>query len=556
MDKTSTAAQKDKLSPEQAASIRISREMAAKLKTKWEDLQKRQNGRRVRSDDRISSVSIIRSRQGKESVRVNMDDGREILGASMERAAAEFEKTARKVYAGSRIEEFLRKIKENGWDAVEGEIPAEIKDAVRSACERANISLSSKGERAKEREAAQKASQRAANAADNAIKAALRPAAKPAAFDNKKAADFIVAAAVADFAASAFCKNSGIKMIKPTQQRRKGSSSKRETIALKMPDSSLFNIDQVGDNINANRVKAQAIAEALFRREKGWPAEKGDEKLLAAMAKLKIETLADLLQKSGRVNNVSDKLIPEKYKVALAQEKEKDINNLKIFNEKFRPPRANGEKKQKRAAEIVSLDMSVGRKIDDMVQECRANKKDNKRLSAADMNKYTLLNFYGKMNKEEAITPAAEKFAAQMAEKGVSGKELFAKYNNGKTSQKEMESYIADRVSGKLPAPAPKKGKKKKKQNTAASPAKETAGAEKTTANEKRRVLEQMKADYAAQKRPQPKGLQQQIAGRQTTAAAKTATGNTAPHPAAKRPVALSPAMQAALIKQRITPTR
>ncbi len=552
MDKTSTAAQKDKLSPEQAASIRISREMAAKLKTKWEDLQKRQNGRRVRSDDRISSVSIIRSRQGKESVRVNMGDGREILGASMERAAAEFEKTARKVYAGSRIEEFLRKIKENGWDAVEGEIPAEIKDAVRSACERANISLSSKGERAKEREA----SQRAAETADRAIKAAVRPAAQPAAFDNKKAADFIVAAAVADFAASAFCKNSGIKMIKPTQQRRKGSSSKRETIALKMPDGSLFNIDQVGDNINANRVKAQAIAETLFRREKGWPAEKGDEKLLAAMAKLKIETLADLLQKSGRVNNVSDKLIPEKYKAALAQEKEKDINNLKIFNEKFRPPRANGGNKTKRTAETVSLDMRVGRNIDDMVQECRANKNENKKLSAEDMNKYTLLNFYGKMNKEDVITPAAEKFAAQMAEKGVSGKELFAKYNNGKTSQKEMESYIADRVSGKLPAPAPKKGKKKKKQNTAASPAKKTAGAEKTTANEKRRVLEQMKADYAAQKRPQPKGLQQQIAGRQTTAAAKTATGNTAPHPAAKRPVALSPAMQAALIKQRITPTR
>ena len=544
MDKISTAAQTDKLSPEQAASIRISRKMAAKLKSKWEALQKRQNGRRVRSDDRISSVSIIRNRQGKESVRVNMGNGREILNTSMERAAAEFEKTARKVYAGSRIEEFLRKIKENGWDAVEGEIPTEIKDAVRSACERANISLSSKGERAKEREAAQKASQRAANAADNAIKAALRPAAKPAAFDNKKAANFIVAAAVADFAASAFCKNSGIKMIEPTQQRRKGSSSKRETIALKMPDGSSFDIVLVGDNINANRVKAQAIAEALFRREKGWPAKKGDEKLLAAMAKLKIETLADLQQKSGRVNNVSDKLIPEKYKAALAQEKGKDISNLKTFNEKFRPPRANGGNKTKRTAETVSLDMRVGRNIDDMVQECRANKNENKKLSAADMNKYTLLNFYSKMNKEDVITPAAEKFAAQMAEKGVSGNELFAKYNNGKTSQKEMESYIADRVSGKLPAPAPKKSKKAKKQKTAASPAKETA-ADKT-----RRVLEQMKESYAAQKQSkQPEGLQQQIA-------AKTAAGKDAPQPVAKRTAPLSPAMQAALIKQRITPTR
>mgnify|MGYP006931931911 FL=1 len=551
MDKTSTAAQTDKHSPEQAASVRISREMAAKLKSEWEDLQKRQNGRRVRSNDRISSVSIIRSRQGRESVRVNMGDGREILSASLERAAVEFEKTARKVYAGSRIEEFLRKIKENGWDAVEGEIPAEIKDAVRNACERANISLTSKGERAKEREAARQASQRAAEAADHAIKAAARPAAQPAAFDNKKAADFIVAAAVADFAASAFCKNSGMKMVKPTQQRRKGSSSKQEKIALKMPDGSFFEIKLVGDNINANRVKAQAMAEALFRREKGLPAEKGDEKLLAAMAKQKIETLADLQQKSGRVNNIADKLIPEKYKDALKHEKGKDIEHLKKFNEMFRPRRTNGEKKQKRSAEIVSLDMSVGRKIDDMVQECRANKKENKRLSAADMNKYTLLNFYGKMNKEDAVTPAAEKFAAQMAEKGVSGKELFAKYNNGKTPQKEMESYIADRVGGKLPAPVLKKDKKKKKQNTAASPAKET------TADEKRRVLERMKADYAARKQPpQPKGLQQQIADRQTTPAAKTAAGNAAPLPAAKRTIPLSPAMQAALIKQRITPAR
>ncbi len=550
MDKTSTAAQTDKHSPEQAASVRISREMAAKLKSEWEDLQKRQNGRRVRSNDRISSVSIIRSRQGRESVRVNMGDGREILGASLERAVAEFEKTARNVYAGSKIEEFLRKIKENGWDAVEGEIPAEIKDAVRSACERANISLSSKGERAKEHEAAQQASQRAAEAAGHAVKAAVRPAAQPAEFDNKKAADFIVAAAVADFAASAFCKNSGMKMIKPTRQRRKGSSSKQEKIALKMPDGSFFEIKLVGDNINANRVKAQAMAEALFRREKGLPAEKGDEKLLAAMAKQKIETLADLRQKSGRVNNVSDKLIPEKYKAALAQEKGKDIEHLKKFNKIFRPHLLQGGKKQNRAVEIVSLDMSVGRKIDDMVQECRANKKENKRLSAADMNKYTLLNFYGKMNKEDAVTPAAEKFAAQMAEKGVSGKELFAKYNNGKTPQKEMESYIADRVSGKLPAPVLKKDKKKKKQNTATSPAKET------TADEKRRVLERMKADYAVRKQPQPKGLQQQIAGRQTTPAAKTAAGNAAPQPVAKRTVPLSPAMQAALIKQRITPAR
>lgn len=538
MDKISTAAQTDKLSPEKAAAVRTSREMAARLKNKWEDLQKRQNGRRVRSNDRISSVSVIRNRQGKESVRVNMGDGREIFNASMERAAAEFEKTARKVYAGSRIEEFLRKIKENGWDAVEGEIPAEIKDAVRSACERANISLSSKGERAKEQEAARQASQRAAGTAGHAIKAPLRPAAPENAFDNKKMADLIAAAALADFAASAFCKKSGIEMIKQTEQRRPGSFSKKETIALKMPNGSSFKINLVGADINANRVKAQALVNALFRQEQGLPPKEGETELLEAAEKQGIKTLNDLSQKSGRINNIPNKKIPEEYQADLKNEGRKDKQNHQALQE------AKGKKKDTRTKETVRLDTRVGRKISEMVDEYRANKKD-KTYSAEDKNKYVLFNFYGKMNKEDVITPAAEKFVKQMTEKGVSGAELFAKYDNGKTSQDEMKRYISDRISGKLPAP--KKDKKKQKRNTAAIPVKETAG------NEKRRVLEQIKADYAAQKRPSVKGLQQKIAGKQATAADATVPAR----PVAKHPIALSPAMQAALIKQRIdTPAR
>lgn len=168
------AAQKTvEISAKKKNEIKISNKIAEKIKGQWDELAKRQNnsGVRLRSSRKITSVSLVKDSQGKIAVQVNLRNGRSITDNGREKALDTFKKQSRRAYARARIAEFLKRIREDGFAAVEGDIPAELKDAVLSAMSKANISTSYRGAKAEAAEAKQ-ASQRAARAAEDAMKGA------------------------------------------------------------------------------------------------------------------------------------------------------------------------------------------------------------------------------------------------------------------------------------------------------------------------------------------------------------------------------------------------
>lgn len=171
MDKTTAneeTQKKNRNSAKTEKRIKISGKMAVALKREWEDFAKRQGQRgiKVSARNKIRSVSLTKNQHGKISVRVNMENGARLFDNAKEHNVDKFKARAESVYRRSRIEELLKKIKEYGYAAVEGEIPAELKEAVLKSMEKANISTSYKGEKA-EAEAARQAAQ---NAADQAAK--------------------------------------------------------------------------------------------------------------------------------------------------------------------------------------------------------------------------------------------------------------------------------------------------------------------------------------------------------------------------------------------------
>ena len=153
MDKTTLneqAQKKNKISAKKAEEIKVSAKIAAVLKREWEDLAKKQEQRgvKVSAGRKISSVTLVKNRRGKISVRVNMENGGRLFDNAKEKHILTFKEKAQKAYSRAKVEEFLKKIKEYGYAAVEGEIPAELKEAVLKGMARANISTSYKGERA------------------------------------------------------------------------------------------------------------------------------------------------------------------------------------------------------------------------------------------------------------------------------------------------------------------------------------------------------------------------------------------------------------------------
>lgn len=173
-----TAPQKEmqktlKISAKQANEIKVSKQIAETLKRQWEDLAKRQqnSGIKMRADRRITSVTFKKDENGKIAVQVNMYGGQTIKDNGQEKALDRFKEQTRLSYVHARVAEFLRKIREYGYAAVEGEIPPELKEAVLKGMEKANISTSYKG-RAAEAAEARQTLQNAAKAADNAAKAA------------------------------------------------------------------------------------------------------------------------------------------------------------------------------------------------------------------------------------------------------------------------------------------------------------------------------------------------------------------------------------------------
>ena len=166
MDKTelNESTQKNiKISAKQAEEIKISRHIATVLKREWEELAKKQEQRgvKINASRKISSITLTKNRHGKVSVQINMQNGARLLDNVREKNVISFKEKAQEVYSRAKVEELLKKIKEYGYAAVEGEIPAELKEAVLKAMEKANISTSYKGAKA-EAEAARGASQRAA----------------------------------------------------------------------------------------------------------------------------------------------------------------------------------------------------------------------------------------------------------------------------------------------------------------------------------------------------------------------------------------------------------
>ncbi len=184
MDKTASnekTQKKNKNSDKKAEEIKVTGQLAAALKREWEELAKRQEQRgiKVSSKNKIRSVSLTKNQHGKISVRVNMENGARLFDNAKEHNVDKFKARAESVYRRSKIEELLKKIKEYGYAAVEGEIPAELKEAVLKSMEKANISTSYKGEKA-EAEAARQAAQNAAKFADNALNAAINFPSRPA----------------------------------------------------------------------------------------------------------------------------------------------------------------------------------------------------------------------------------------------------------------------------------------------------------------------------------------------------------------------------------------
>lgn len=170
MDKTElneSTQKKNKISAKRAEEIKVSGQIAAVLKREWEELAKKQEQRgiKISASRKISSVTLTKNRRGKISVQVNMQNGARMLDNAREKHVVKFKEKAQKVYFRAKIEELLKKIKEYGYAAVEGEIPAELKEAVLRAMEKANISTSYRGDKV-EAETARQASQRAAEAAD------------------------------------------------------------------------------------------------------------------------------------------------------------------------------------------------------------------------------------------------------------------------------------------------------------------------------------------------------------------------------------------------------
>ena len=161
---------------QQIKEIKISQQIADKIKRQWEELAKRQqnSGVKLRANRKITSVTFARDHQGKIAVQVNLYNGRSVTDNGQEKTIDTFKLQSRRAYARIRVAEFLKRIRENGYAAVEGDIPAELKEAVLKGMAQANISTSYKGTKA-EAAAAKQASQNAAQAADNAIKGAAAP---------------------------------------------------------------------------------------------------------------------------------------------------------------------------------------------------------------------------------------------------------------------------------------------------------------------------------------------------------------------------------------------
>lgn len=152
---------------------------AKALQHDWKVLQSRQKHRgRKRQAEKtgrnIETALFLLKRDGRA---MDLQSHKQRFSGLREDFAHE---KVRKTYTAYIISEYMKRIREDGWAAVEAGLPPELREVLMKACESKGISTTDKGEKAKERESEQKK-----QAEHHANKAA------PAAF----AAPFVAAAA-------------------------------------------------------------------------------------------------------------------------------------------------------------------------------------------------------------------------------------------------------------------------------------------------------------------------------------------------------------------------
>lgn len=153
---------------------------AKALQYDWKVLQSRQKHRgRKRQAEKtgrnIETALFLLKRDGRA---MDMQSHKQRFSGLREDFAHE---KVRKTYTAYIISEYMKRIREDGWAAVEAGLPPELREVLMKACESKGISTTDKGEKAKERESEQK--KQAEHHANKAAAAFAAPFVAAAAFN-------------------------------------------------------------------------------------------------------------------------------------------------------------------------------------------------------------------------------------------------------------------------------------------------------------------------------------------------------------------------------------
>ncbi|MBO4519760.1 MAG: hypothetical protein J5787_00980 [Alphaproteobacteria bacterium] len=435
---TKDVSEKKGVSKEKAKEIKVSKQVASKIRRRWEALAKRQEngGIRVRANRKITSVSFVKDENGKVSVQVNLRNGRSIKDNAEEKGLEKFQKESRRAYARTKIAELLKKIKELGFAAVEGEIPPELKDAVLKSMARANISTSHKGTKAQEAEA--KKSGSSSNTKTDTLKSSgsLFNTSPVFATTGYKPVDTLLRSAQESFKDPIY-ESRGIKQVSPVTARYPGgkSCSTEETISIKLPDGSTIDLTLVGQDTRQNRIKADCLAKILWKAEHNESLTEEEKKLIEEAEKKGIHSLEDLKKKPALLNNISYKKFPKNAQEALEATHKEDMDSQKRF--------INERAKDKNKLPPVSLDIKPGKDIDHLTKEGRGNRK-NYVEDPDDKLLMQYLNAVTRLHGTKTVTDKELEMAQRMKEEHVNLGALWKIVNDKKlTSEQKLEATKA-----------------------------------------------------------------------------------------------------------------
>ena len=458
--------------------IVTSKQFAKKIKKQWDTLNQKGSGKSSASNKEIRGVDISEKQDGKAEVRLETQNGSIVLDGTKEENITEQDTLSELERA--KVRDFMKKIREYGYAAVEGEIPADLKDDVLREMASENISTSYQGRIAEEREAAEK---RYAEAAENMAKAAATAA---------MAIDTSGRNALSE-AYDKIAENHKdiLKNISVTSSSLKGAHSFVEAITVTHPDGSTASYTISGKDKIENRKKVEEISCLLWRKENGQKMTPEDEKLLAELEKKGVTSLEDFHKKSNCVNNISYKLFSNGvnaiHKDSVHEEKAFDIQHQKKLNEEKRKKvaetlekKAHGQttsedekllsKLKKMGINSLedfqnnpncvnnisiqyyrqkkTLDISVGQNISDLIETSRNNRSDGVERKE-DCRRLQYLKALSIISGEETVTKNMLKTAKQLQEEKINIGELYKIAKD--------ESLSSEQKMAKLGRLAPKK---------------------------------------------------------------------------------------------------